>query len=177
MVKREDRKKQITQQRQEQILTAALQVFSRLGFDRATIPDIAGEAGIAVGTIYNYYESKRDLLIAITNKYVIEPFADFIKRGSNEDDAAFCQWAHGIGLTQYEAPTFARIWSLDYPLELQEGMTIAMETQWPTGEITGAYPHGQNLRIEEEVLVTKNGYELLTRWPIEELMECWIPYK
>ena len=34
--------------------------------------------------------------------------------------------------------------------------------------------HG--VRLEEDVLVTKDGYEVLTRWPVKELMECWLPY-
>lgn len=89
MVKREERKKQITDKRRKQILEAALHVFSRYGFDRATIPDIAREAGIAVGTIYNYYEGKRGLLVAITNKYVIEPFTELVRRGNTEGDTAF----------------------------------------------------------------------------------------
>jgi len=89
MPSREDRKKQITKQRQEQILEAALLIFSRLGYDRSTIPDVAREAGVAVGTIYNYYPSKRDLLVAITNKYVIEPFTEFVKHPRAGGDAAF----------------------------------------------------------------------------------------
>ena len=86
---REDRKKQITKFRQEQILEAALSAFSNLGYDRATIPDIAREAGIAVGTIYNYYPSKRELLVAITTKYIIEPFTAVIKQARVMDDTAF----------------------------------------------------------------------------------------
>jgi AcrR family transcriptional regulator len=89
MASREDRKKQITKHRREQILEAAVSVFSRLGFDRATIPDIAKEAGISVGTIYNYYPSKRDLLVAITNKYIIEPFSTIIKQSRTLEDAEF----------------------------------------------------------------------------------------
>ena len=84
-----------------------------------------------------------------------------------------CQWAHGIGLAHYEAPTISRIWSLDYPHELQEGMVLAVETQWPTGEKTGQYPHGQCLRLEEEVLITKTGCEVLSQWPIDEITVCW----
>jgi AcrR family transcriptional regulator len=88
MESRADRKKRITRQRQEQILEAALLVFSQRGFDRATIPDIAHEAGIAVGTIYNYYQNKRDLLVAITNKYVIEPFTRIVEHApAGVDDA------------------------------------------------------------------------------------------
>ena len=57
------------------------------------------------------------------------------------------------------------------PTELKEGMVLALETY--TGK-----PGGKDgVRLEEDVLVTKNGCEVLTRWPIEELMECWLPYK
>ncbi|MBN1176351.1 MAG: TetR/AcrR family transcriptional regulator [Dehalococcoidales bacterium] len=86
-MKREDRKKRVTMQRREQILEAALLVFSQRGYDRATIPDVAREAGVAVGTIYNYYPGKRDLLVAITNKYIIEPFSNITKKSRTKDDA------------------------------------------------------------------------------------------
>ena len=71
MARREERKEQITEYRQKQILDAALAVFSRKGYGEATIPDIAREAGVAVGTIYNYYESKRDLLVSLVDAYVV----------------------------------------------------------------------------------------------------------
>jgi methionine aminopeptidase len=34
-----------------------------------------------------------------------------------------------------------------------------------------------SVRLEENVLVTEDGYEVLTRWPIDELVECWLPYR
>lgn len=89
MGSREDRKKLITRQRKEQILEAALLVFSRRGFNGATIPEIAREAGVAVGTIYNYYRNKRDLLVAITGKYIIEPFTRIINSQIAGGDAAY----------------------------------------------------------------------------------------
>ena len=79
MPSREDRKERITRERQEQILEAALNVFSRRGYGQSTMPEIAQEAGVAVGTIYNYYPSKRDLLVGITNRYVIEPFTRIVQ--------------------------------------------------------------------------------------------------
>jgi Xaa-Pro aminopeptidase len=39
----------------------------------------------------------------------------------------------------------------------------------------GKYRDG--VRLEENIRVTKDGYERLSLWPIEELMECWLPYK
>ncbi|MFZ4814083.1 MAG: TetR/AcrR family transcriptional regulator [Phototrophicaceae bacterium] len=56
---------QLATARRDQILDAATSVFATKGFHPATIKDIAREAGIADGTIYNYFENKTALLIAI----------------------------------------------------------------------------------------------------------------
>jgi len=81
MVKREERKEQITEYRQKQILNAALEVFSQKGYGEATIPDIARQAGVAVGTIYNYYESKHDLLVSLVNTFIVtEPLRELLKQ-------------------------------------------------------------------------------------------------
>lgn len=58
-------RQQLIEARRSQILDAAAAVFAEKGFHRATTRDIAGEAGIAEGTIYNYFESKDDLLIGM----------------------------------------------------------------------------------------------------------------
>jgi len=50
--------------RREQIMDAALRVFARKGFDRASNKDIAREAGITPGLIYHYFASKDALLQA-----------------------------------------------------------------------------------------------------------------
>ena len=51
--------------RKEQILHAAAGLFAEKGFHRTTTRDIAEAADVAEGTLYNYFESKEDLLIAI----------------------------------------------------------------------------------------------------------------
>lgn len=51
--------------RREQILEAATRVFAEKGFRRATTREVAREAGVSEGTIYNYFEDKDELLIAI----------------------------------------------------------------------------------------------------------------
>lgn len=91
MPSREERKKKITRQRTEQILDAALLVFSERGFDRATIPEIAESAGVSVGTIYNYFESKRDLLTSIVSTIAIEPFVQMIAVLPRDDDHAYVE--------------------------------------------------------------------------------------
>jgi AcrR family transcriptional regulator len=59
--------------RQEQILKAALEVISRKGYAAATMPEIAEAAGVAAGTIYIYYPSKRELFIAVIRNLIITP--------------------------------------------------------------------------------------------------------
>lgn len=55
------RKDVITEFRRAEILHAARAVFAARGFERATTADIARAAGIAKGTLYLYYRSKRDV--------------------------------------------------------------------------------------------------------------------
>lgn len=50
------------------ILKAARELFFTLGYRPTTIEAIADRAGVAVGTVYNYFESKSAVLLAITAK-------------------------------------------------------------------------------------------------------------
>lgn len=59
---------QLIDARRNQILDAATAVFSEKGFHKATIRAIAQYAGIADGTIYNYFKNKTDLLIGILDR-------------------------------------------------------------------------------------------------------------
>jgi AcrR family transcriptional regulator len=54
--------------RRNQILDAATKVFAEKGFHPTTIKDIAREAGIADGTIYNYFENKTALMLGILDR-------------------------------------------------------------------------------------------------------------
>jgi len=63
----------LTQERRQQILTAAATVFAAKGFDRATIRDVARAAGIAEGSIYNYFRDKQDLLVHLPRQFFLPP--------------------------------------------------------------------------------------------------------
>jgi len=71
MTTRQKRKEQITLSRQKQILDAALSIFSIKGFGESTVADVAETAGIGVGTIYNYFKDKHDLLISLVARSLI----------------------------------------------------------------------------------------------------------
>ena len=69
-----------------------------------------------------------------------------------------------MGLSIWEKPIFSRLTSFDAPEVLEEGMVFALETYWPAGDGWGA------ARIEEEVVVTADGCEVITKFPAEELL-------
>ncbi len=83
---RQERAENIARMRRQQILDAALSVFSEKGFDTATTAEIARTAGVAEGTIYNYFKSKRELFIAaIENLIITVPLLDLIEKLPNGD--------------------------------------------------------------------------------------------
>jgi len=85
--------------------------------------------------------------------------------GFEDEEAAFAlQYGHGVGLSIWEKPVFSRLVSLDHPEVLEEGMVFALETYWPSADGWGA------ARIEEELVVTADGCEVITKFPAEELL-------
>src|ERR671922_2170619 len=55
----------VSDERKSQILNAAEDVFTQKGFDEARMDDIADKTGLSKGTLYLYFKSKDDLIIAI----------------------------------------------------------------------------------------------------------------
>ena len=66
----------VSEERKNQILEAAIAVFARLGFQQTRMDDIASQAGLSKGALYLYYKSK-DAIIAALLKYF---FAQEFKR-------------------------------------------------------------------------------------------------
>jgi Xaa-Pro aminopeptidase len=84
--------------------------------------------------------------------------------GFENELAAFgLQFAHGLGLGLHERPIISRLNSMRDPVELQVGMVFAMETYCPATDGMSA------ARIEEEVVVTDYGLEVLTKFPAQDL--------
>jgi TetR/AcrR family fatty acid metabolism transcriptional regulator len=65
-------KRPTKEQREAQILDAATRVFANKGFRAATTKEIATVAGVSEGTIYNYFDSKYQLLIAMAQRLALE---------------------------------------------------------------------------------------------------------
>ncbi|HVB76215.1 MAG TPA: Xaa-Pro peptidase family protein [Candidatus Nitrosotalea sp.] len=89
---------------------------------------------------------------------------------ANEEDCFALQLGHGVGLSIWEKPVISRLTSLDHPEPIEENMVFALETYWPARDGWSA------ARIEEQLVVTKDGCELMTRFPAEKLLVCGARY-
>jgi Xaa-Pro aminopeptidase len=129
--------------------------------------------GSASPAMVDAYKKCRDLLDAAIN--AIKPgvtTADVVKLwpkaeefGFPDEEAAFAlQYGHGVGLSIWEKPIFSRLVSLEHPEVIEEGMVFALETFWPASDGWTA------ARIEEQLVVTKDGCEVITRFPAEQLL-------
>lgn len=82
----------------------------------------------------------------------------------NESEAFGLAFGHGLGVGLWERPMVSRLYSLDHPVELKEGMVVAVETYCGKGT--------DGARIEQEVVVTADGSDIITRFPCDELIGC-----
>ncbi|QSF44145.1 TetR/AcrR family transcriptional regulator [Paenibacillus tianjinensis] len=69
--------------KQISILEAAVEVFSDKGFSAASTSEIAQKAGVAEGTIFRYYKTKKDLLLSIVGPTMSRMIAPFVMRNFN----------------------------------------------------------------------------------------------
>jgi AcrR family transcriptional regulator len=65
IISRRDRR---IERKRSEIMTAAAQVFAQRGYAGTTTKDIAEAADVGESTLYNYFESKRDIFICITSQ-------------------------------------------------------------------------------------------------------------
>ena len=83
---------------------------------------------------------------------------------SNEGEAFALQIGHGIGITHWAKPVISRMFSMEHPEEIKEGMVFALETYAGSGN--------DGARIEEMLVVTKDGYRMLSKFPSKNLISC-----
>jgi Xaa-Pro aminopeptidase len=135
--------------------------------------------GSASRSLVDAYKRCRDILDnaislirpGVSTAEVVEVFPRAQEFGFADEEAAFAlQYGHGVGLSSWEKPIFSRLVSFDYPELIEEGMVFALETFWP------ATDGWQAARIEEQLVVTSDGCEVITRFPAEELLVAGVKH-
>lgn len=82
------------------------------------------------------------------------------------EDAPGNNIGHGLGLGLHEPPFISRTYSLSHPQKIEKNMVLALETY------SGKKGGKDGVRLEEMVLVTESGHEVLSKYPLEEIPEC-----
>jgi Xaa-Pro aminopeptidase len=129
-----------------------------------------GSASIAQRDAYAKCRELIDTAIAlvkpgVTTADIVAVWPKAEEFGFPSEEAAFgLQYGHGIGLSIWERPIFSRLVSFEHPEVLEEAMVFALETYWPAADGWSA------ARIEEELVVTADGCEVITKFPAEELL-------
>ena len=101
----------------------------------------------------------------MTTDKIAEVWPTAEELGFPDEETCFgLQFGHGIGVGLYESPMISRVHSLENPVALEEGMVFALETYCAATDGRSA------ARIEEEVVVTATGCDVITRFPAEELL-------
>jgi len=84
-----DFKEQMVEARRRQILIGASRIFAKKGYHKATTKEIARAAGVAEGTIYNYFNNKRELLLAMVAMIATQGFKNKILDRPPDDPREF----------------------------------------------------------------------------------------
>ena len=130
----------VVRARREQIVGAATQVFAQKGFRRATTREVARAAGVSEGTIYNYFEDKDALLLAILDRL-------------NETERRAADFEDGLGtdfrsfLEQYLRRRMSLIW------ENREVFRVVLSEMLVNAELRELYLRrvvDSTMRIAEE---------------------------
>jgi Xaa-Pro aminopeptidase len=120
-------------------------------------------------------EAEKVLRPGITTKEVVEKWPDERELWSKKPpyitdekkllSTFFNNMGHSIGLSIYEPPFFWRPTSLKWPQKLEAGMTIALET------LDGTPDNRFGVRVEDMIIITETGYEVISGWPADEITE------
>lgn len=99
---------------------------------------------------------------------IVKVWPTYVELGAeNEYETLALELGHGVGINHWAKPVIGHQHSIKYPEIIQENMHIAVETYF--GE------KGAAARIEEQVVVTKDGCRVITKFPCDELISTWAP--
>jgi len=108
--------------RRTQILEVSARIFAEKGYQRATVKEIADRAGISPGTIYLYFDSKREILSVIAEETeipIVSAILEMSEQGKRETLTRMIE--RGLDIAEAQLPfnriLFSEVWVEDGILE------------------------------------------------------------
>lgn len=110
----------------QNILEAAMELFSEQGYDCTSIRQIAAKAGISLGLLYNYFKSKEEVL-----KAGLEKGRQEMLKGLEmpKELTPIQELEHYVRLTVKRLEEHRNFWRLYYSLRLQSEVVKALEKE------------------------------------------------
>ncbi|HEX3158519.1 MAG TPA: TetR/AcrR family transcriptional regulator [Gemmatimonadaceae bacterium] len=130
---------------QERLERAALVVFARAGYAGATVRDVAREADVAQGLLYNYYRGKQDLLAAVFRRSMAHVEASFAAADADADAPPAERLARLVRAAFALVREHLAFWQLVYGVRQQPDLVAAL------GPELHAWTEGVRATLEEHL--------------------------
>lgn len=112
------------------------------------------------------YDAIKLIKPGVLTSEIAKCWPTYMDLGYNDEfETLALELGHGVGISHWAKPVIGHQHSLKFPEEIKEGMHIALETYYAEGDDAA--------RIEEQVVVTKDGYKIITKFPCDELLSSW----
>jgi len=154
-------RKEAQEQTRERVVAAAAKVFARRGYHRATVDEIASEAGFTIGALYSNFAGKEELFLAIADRQVEQRAGEF---------RAIAEVAEGEGDASSEAAAqFRNVLEADpdWPLLFYEFWSLSVRNPELQGELAKRRDAIRDALAETlERVAKRHGFELRFPAPV-----------
>ncbi len=154
-------RKEAQEQTRERVVAAAAKVFARRGYHRATVDEIASEAGFTIGALYSNFAGKEELFLTIADRQVEQRAGEF---------RAIAEAAEGEGDASSEAAAqFRNVLEADpdWPLLFYEFWSLSVRNPELQGELAKRRDAIRDALAETlERVAKRHGFELRFPAPV-----------
>ncbi len=158
------------------ILDAAIKTFSRSGYHRTRVSDIAGEAGVADGTVYIYFSNKEDILISLfqnlMNRFVEELRTELSRcRNANEKLETIIDYHLRTLGSRPEQARVTQIELRQIDQKINEGISKPLLSYFQL--IEEVIEEGKKQALYRQELNTRTARKVVFG-AIDEVVTCWV---